>query len=463
MNRRELLNRLIATATIATLPARACASPAAPSLSIGTANGPTIPRDYVGLSYEAAQFANPDFFSAANTTLIALFKGLSPDGVLRIGGGSSEFTRYSETDAAGPPPFEVFGPDTSKTVKHGTVTTARALRNLRGFLDAAGWTCIWGLNFGQGSQENAMAEAVAVHRILGSRLLLLQIGNEPDSFRNHYRPATWTPTDYLREWNGFHTAIAAAVPGVRFAGPDISNKLDYLTAFAAEAPRHPDVVMLTGHYYAMGPAGRPEATIAQLMEPDPSTTTMRMDRVPVVQAAVQASGLPFRISEGNSCWNGGQPGVSDTLASALWCADKMLRFAQFGWIGVNWHGGGNGLYSPIVGAPSTGFSKRPEYYGIQFAQMLTGATFLPARLDGVGRLVNAYALERAGTRQVALFNKDLTPVTLTLPAMTTGDAHLLTGPDRAAKDARLVAIRMTPQRTVTLPAHSALLLTLDSV
>src|SRR3546814_9938197 len=72
------------------------------------------------------------------------------------------------------------------------------------------------------------------------------------------------------------------------------------------------------------------------------------------------------MTEGNSCWNGGQPGVSDTLASALWCADAMLRFARLGWVGVNWHGGGNGHYSPIVGAPSTGFSRRPEFYGIQF-------------------------------------------------------------------------------------------------
>ena len=80
-----------------------------------------------GLSYESAQLANPEFFSAGNKELIALFRGLSPSGNLRLGGGSSEFTTYSDADPSGPPPFEVFGPDTSKTVKHGTVTTALAL------------------------------------------------------------------------------------------------------------------------------------------------------------------------------------------------------------------------------------------------------------------------------------------------------------------------------------------------
>src|SRR3546814_14906738 len=104
------------------------------------------------------------------------------------------------------------------------------------------------------------------------------------------------------------------------------------------------------------------------------------------------------MTEGNSCWNGGQPGVSDTLASALWCADAMLRFARLGWVGVNWHGGGNGHYSPIVGAPSTGFSRRPEFYGIQFAQLLTCATFVPATLTGASRFLTAYAAERLGLR-----------------------------------------------------------------
>ncbi len=463
MNRRQLLNRIAAVTAATGLPRLAFAQTSEARLSLGArATGPTIPADYVGLSYEAAQFANPDFFAPSNKALIALFRELSPAGVLRIGGGSSEYTSYSDQTPVGPPPFEVFGPDTSKTVKHGTVTTALALRNLRGFLDATGWNCIWGLNFGQGSKENAAAEAAAVQRILGPRLMLLQIGNEPDSFRTRYRPATWTPADFLREWNDFHDAIAAAAPGAKFAGPDISNKLDYLTAFAAEAPKHPDVMMLTGHYYAMGPAGNPEATIAQLMEPDPSTTTMHADRFAVVQAAVKTAGLPFRLSEGNSCWNGGQPGVSDTLASALWCADIMLRFAQLGWIGVNWHGGGNGHYAPIVGAPSTGFTRRPEYYGIRFAQLVTGATFIPATLSGASRFVNAYAFERQGTRRVAIVNKDLVPATVTLPAPARRSAMLLTGPARDAKDGTtLRETAVKPGRTVTVPPHSAILYTLQ--
>src|SRR3546814_14051121 len=110
----------------------------------------------------------------------------------------------------------------------------------------------------------------------------------------------------------------------------------------------------------------------------------------------------------------------------------MLRFARLGWVGFNWHGGGNGHYSPLVGAPSTGFSRRPEFYGIQFAQLLTGATFVPATLTGASRFVTAYAVERQGVRKVAIVNKDLTPATITLPVPAKPDAIVLSGPARAA-------------------------------
>jgi hypothetical protein len=417
-----------------------------------------MPRDYTGLSYESAQLANPDFFSPKNKALIALFRELSANGNLRLGGGSSEFTTYSDADPTGPPPFEVFGPDTSKTVKHGTVTTALALRNLRGFLEATGWNCLYGLNLGQGTQENAAAEAAAAQRILGTRLMAFQIGNEPDSFRNRYRPATWGPEDFLREWNAFHAAIVAAVPGAKFAGPDISNKLAFLTAFAEEAPRHKDIILLTAHYYAMGPAGNPDATLEQLMEPDPKLATMHAKGFAVVADAMKMAGLPFRMSEGNSCWDGGKPGVSDTLASALWCADMMLRFAAMGWGGVNLHGGGNGFYTPIAGAPSTGFTRRPEYFGMQFAQRFAGARLLGATLNGAGDRVTAYAGEQRGRRRVALINKSEQPVSVELPLRAEARAMRLTGPSLASKDGTtLEEVRVARSRTVEVPAHAAML------
>jgi hypothetical protein len=469
LNRRDFLALTASAAAASALPHRAHAQQAhiTGTLSIDpNTQLHTLPFDFTGLSYEAAQFANPAFFSAANKPLIALFRELTPRGVLRIGGGSSEFTTYSSVDTAPatPPPFDTFGPDTSKTVKSGTTTTAFALHNLRGFLDATGWSCIYGLNLGQGTKENAAAEAEAAFRILGPRLTALQIGNEPDSFRNRYRPATYGPDDFIREWLDFHSAIVARVPGAKFAGPDISNKLPFLTAFAAEAPKHPDVIMLTGHYYAMGPAGNPAATLDNLLSPNPALTTLKWPNVSVIEDAMHATKLPFRMSEGNSCWNGGQAGVSDVFASALWCADVMLHFGALGFSGVNMHGGGNGIYSPIVGSPSTGFSKRPEYFGMQFAQHFAGSTLLATSLQCTSDRVTAYAARSAHNGQLlAIINKTASPVALTLtgkPASTRWHATQLTGPSLDAKTGIAVAPSdiQIAKGNLALSPYSALLL-----
>lgn len=457
MNRRHFLARLMATGVATSLPGFGQGAARATLTIDASKIGPTIPPGFTGLSYESAQLANPEFFSAENKELIELFRGLSPCGNLRLGGGSSEFTTYSDVDPAGPPPFEVFGPDTSKTVKHGTVTTALALRNLRAFLEATGWNCLYGLNLGQGTKENATAEAAAAFRILGPRLVAFQIGNEPDSFRNRYRPASYGPEDYLKEWNDYHDAIVAVTPQAKFAGPDISNKLPYLTAFAGQAPEHKDVILLTAHYYAMGPAGSPDATLAQLFDPDPRLATMHAHNLPAIAEAIETAGLPFRMSEVNSCWDGGKPGISDTLASALWCADMMLRFAALGWSGVNLHGGGNGFYTPIAGAPSTGFTRRPEYFGIQFAQTLAGAQFAESNLSPELQGMKTYTLIHTGRRRVAAINQSEATVRLVLPGRVNGHAMKLSGPSLESKDGVTFGeVRVSRSQEVFIAAHTGM-------
>ena len=80
-----------------------------------------------------------------------------------------------------------------------------AVDNLRGFLDACGWTCIYGLNFGTGSPERDAAEAAYVARALGDRLRYFQIGNEPDFYRaanNLLRPRGWDFPGLPRRMDG---------------------------------------------------------------------------------------------------------------------------------------------------------------------------------------------------------------------------------------------------------------------
>jgi len=77
------------------------------------------------------------------------------------------------------------------------------------------------------------------------------------------------------------------------------------------------------------------------------------------------SNLPFRLAETNSCYQGGKAGVSDTFASALWGADfDVSALASAGGVGINFHGGGYGVYTPIAGTVASGFTARPIFYGM---------------------------------------------------------------------------------------------------
>jgi hypothetical protein len=418
----------------------------------------TIPEDFIGLSYESAQLANPAFFAGTNSALVALFRDLSGKGVLRLGGGTSEFTAFTTREPAGPPPFDAVGPDNSKNVKSDTPVTPKSLRNLRDFLDAADWSCLYGLNLGRGPVNRAQEEASYVRKILGPRLLAFQLGNEPDAWRNRYRPATWTYADYWKEWSAAHAAVVARVPDAKFVGPDVSNKVAYVTGFAEDAKRNAlDVVMLTSHYYAMGPAGAPGMTIDKMLSPDPK---LEHD-LPEIMEAAHAAGLPYRMSEGNSCWNGGQPGVSDTLASALWVTEMMLEFASAGCAGVNLHGGGNGYYTPIAGDLAKGFVRRPEFFGVKLIEKFVGTTLVRSTLACSNTRIRAYSARNAGQMFILAINGAEQPAIIQTPLRRAHHEWQLTGPALDAKQGvglNEQRMRSFEKGILHAPAHSAVLI-----
>ncbi len=418
----------------------------------------TVPQDFIGLSYESAQLADPAFFSAENAALIALFRELGDQGVLRLGGGTSDFTAFTTDEQAGPSSGSAVGPDTSKNVKTDTPIMPRGLRNLRAFLDATGWRCLYGLNLGRGPVPRAAEEAFAVQSILGPRLVALQLGNEPDAWRNRYRPSTWSYPDYWKEWSPAYAAIAARVPGARFAGPDAASKMDFVTGFAADVKKSAhDVVMLTSHYYRMGPAGSPGMTIDKLLTPDP-----RLDRdLEIAMAAARSAGLSYRMSEGNSCWNGGQPGVSDTYASALWAAGFLLDLAAGGCAGANLHGGGNGFYTPIAGSVATGFARRPEFFGMKLIQPFIGARLVTCSMESDSDRIRAYAARKDTALLLLLINQTDRPANVHAALPRCKRQWHLSGPSIDAKEG--VALRESPSQPIRggvlhVPAFSAILL-----
>ncbi len=465
-----------------------------------------VPADYSGFSVETSQLADPEFFSTANRSLIALHARLSGAGILRIGGNSSEFCWWQATPDTQPPQITTPGqgrPD--NWMPQGfTPITPKAVDNLRGFLDACGWRCIWGLNFGTGTPERDAEEAAYVAAALGPRLLYFQIGNEPDFYRsanNMLRPAGWDFSDYVREWTAIADAVSARVPSARFGGPDVGSSADWVVRFAQTMPAHMGnrLVGLSGHYYAEGPPDSPDANITNLLKPDPRTA----ERMGAIIPAARAAGLDFRLTEGNSCYRGGKPDMSNALASALWGGDYMLDMAARGCKGINFHGGlgkqiaaGLGghlsgarneadrdlaqlgtFYSPFAGNVAEGFTARPIFYGMMVAQQFAGTTLFANEFDPRGVNATAYTAQtQDGHLRIAIFNKDAAQdlqvdITGSLPRQAT--AWRLTGPSLNAtagitlagaeithgtSDWRPHAELVQLSRRLTVPHASAILL-----
>lgn len=420
LSRREFCSFTAALATTALNAPRGllCQQPALQvSLQIDpAATLATVPRDFMGLSYESGQLSYPDFFSPRNTALIAMFRTLSPAGVLRLGGNLSEFTAWSGTEPATPPePGGLVGPDPGHREPRTFTITPQSIRNLQGFLKATGWRCIYGLNLAGGTVEQALAEGTCVAQTLGPQLICVQFGNEPDLFKHRDQGnKPWTYDEYLARWKTFRAAFDGKLPSVAVAGPDTASNQEWVKRFTDDVPK--DVMLVTSHYYPLGPPTDPSMTIDMLLHPG-----VRFDRS-CHQAldSAKAAGLPFRMAEGNSCYNAGKPGVSDTFASTLWAADFCLSMASLGCVGVNLHGGANGYYSPIVGSIESGFTARPEYYGLMLAQRFSGRALRKVTLEAQGANVTAYAAVGEGASGlVAVLNKDSrdAEVTITMPGV----------------------------------------------
>lgn len=376
------------------------------------ATGARMPDDFIGLSYEVGQLAHADFFSPKNTGLIGAFKEISAHGVLRLGGFTSEFAMWKATADAPDPELPKIREVQSLPKSQFHALTPQAVGNLAGFLEATGWTCIYGIGLAANTPERAAEEADFVARTLGPRLNYFQIGNEVDGYGGtHLRNAqTWNENAYLDEWLVLARAIEARVPGARFGLPDAASSIDWLTGIAKRWPtikNPPRVVALTHHYYSEGPATNPNVTIPNLLKP------AAMERVQSDATATTTSawkmGAQARLTEGNTCFGGGKPGVSDVFASALWAADFSLLLASSYYSGVNLHGGPVS-YTPIATVGSE-YVMEPVSYGLKFAGMLSGGRFYQsnfvARLQAGGVNATAYAVKLAdGRTSVVILNKD---------------------------------------------------------
>src|ERR1700739_4314594 len=287
-------------------------------------------------------------------------------------------------------------------------------------------------------------EALFVAERLGDRLQYFQIGNEADLFDRHLRdPKTWSPTAYLKEWLTLARAITARVPTAKFGMPDVAGAVSWLTEIADQWPSiqtPPRVTTLSHHYYFGGPATNPEVNIPNLLKP--ATMQRVQNTANITSAAASKMGARVRMTEGNTCYRGGKPGVSDVFAAALWSADYSLLLASNDYSGINLHGGtgksvansvggslpGDALleakgetpeqiashphpfYTPI-GTFGSDYVLEPVAYGLKFAGSFSGGTLLKTdfstKLQDKGVNATAYAAKLPGGHaSVIILHKD---------------------------------------------------------
>ena len=281
-----------------------------------------IPNDFMGLGYEISSIATPGLLSASNRLYVELVRQLGTRGVIRIGGNTSDYSAFAVHAAAVSAPKR-------------TVINEAGLQDLAGFLDATGWSLIWGLNLGNSNVGDTVTEARAVARAVGDRLLAFEIGNEPDLYVHEGHRPRYSYEEYLAEYRRYKSAVRAALPNVGFAGPDAAGATDWVERFATDAGH--DLRLLTHHYYREGQNS--SNTADKLLRPDPKLAAM-LDRM---RTASKSADVPYRICETNSFSGGGRPGVSDTFAAALWALDYLCVLAWHGAEGVNMETGINQL------------------------------------------------------------------------------------------------------------------------
>jgi len=350
--------------------------------------GIQVPVDFTGLSFESSALTDSTYFNTNNASFINFIKTLGT-GLIRIGGNSTDKTHWTNRSR-------------TPTTGNDSISTSDIDRFFD-FTGQTGWKVMFGLNLGSGTASAAKSEAQYVYKIAGNQLLYFEIGNEPDVYAtNGLRNSSYSYADFENEFVNYYQVIKSGVPDAQFSGPTAAyNTTKYVLPFAAD--EYSKIGLLTEHYYWNGPPSDTSVTITNLLNGDPTLPVMAGK----LNIAAQAHHLGYRISECNSVYGGGKAGVSNSLASALWGLDFMFILAGQGDGGVNFHGGGDGEYTPISTWRGQ-FRAMPLYYGLLMFKMASAGRLIPVNLgENIPNNLDTYAvLSDNGDVLVTLINKD---------------------------------------------------------
>jgi len=340
--------------------------------------GHSVPSNFVGLSFEASQIGSTIQFNISDSSMIMLLRQIGP-GVIRIGGNSVDKDTM---------PFDSIRYD-----------------RFYSFVNKSGWKLMQGLTLGTFDTSKAIQVAELAMSSIQTNLYTFEVGNEPDLFsKNGLRAITYSLSDYESDFEAYENAIHEHLPNAPFSGPTTaSSTSSWVVPFAEREASN--IVLLTQHYYAEGPAGDSTVTMAKLLSR--ATKASLLKSMALTYNAAQTAHVPARVSECNSVYNGGQKGLSDVFGASLWTSDFMFSLANGGISGVNFHGGDTGNYTPIAVSLNGNVSVRPEYYGIMLFKYAASGQFVRSMVSDTLANIGAYALNcNNDSMRIVLINKD---------------------------------------------------------
>lgn len=339
------------------------------------APGQPVPREFLGLSFEAAALEQIAQY-ADRGNLVKLLRSLGP-GTIRFGGITSD-QNIGWSDAVTPKP-----PWASRAINPAQLQAIGRLSR------RSGWKVLLTVGMAHFEPTAAAREVAAAHRALGANLAAVEIGNEPDAYGRHgFRALPWIAQGYQEEVSEYRQAIRALTPGVPIAGPDVSGSGIFIE-WGEEEALSQQPALLTGHHYPMGCAQKPPPTIESLL----SVLTRGRESVSLGTYMKISRNLhvPLRIDEAGSVSCGGVAGISNTLASALWATGYVTQVMASGARGINLQGnpGNCAGYTPLCAPDASALARgalraQPAWYALLLARSLVGYRPLPTIVAAEG-------------------------------------------------------------------------------
>jgi hypothetical protein len=322
-----------------------------------------VDSGFLGLSFEIRGMAGytGDDPKAVNPVFEQLIRNLDPGQrpVLRLGGDTGDWTWYP-----------VAGMKRPLGVRYSL--SNRWLAVMKSLAQAVDARMIMAVNLEVNSTRVADTEAHEFIAGIGSPWLeALQLGNEPELYNVlawyavnnvpvYGRPASWNIPAFLSNY----AKIARSMPDFELAGPEVGAPawVDGIGQFLQSEPR---VKIVTVHRYALGCNLSPPSTISDLLS-DTNTRDFTSGLGPALVAA-HRHGDQIRLDETNTVTCGGQEGLSNTFAAALWDLDASFEVAQRGFNGINFHtreGISNQLFTFNESHKVWSADVEPDYYGL---------------------------------------------------------------------------------------------------